>query len=246
LAVNERRHFQKLAGQQKIVVPPHFPLDFPGTGSIAVHVDGPSSVAARLAPSAGLVVVQASRRAMRIQRMKTMATKQPHKQAKSADKSDIGEANQPARDHQRTPRRRAPQARSKSTATQTGEAGALAAAASRGTSKSIARSKNTTPPPGDPASQPDRIAEGVNLAMAKMPDADRLRGSTKRAMLVSLLERPEGASVAEIGQRLGWLPHTVRAAITGLRHAGREVTRNKDAADQSVYRIAPVGTAPDR
>src|SRR5437016_13074828 len=40
-AVNERRHFPKLAGQQKIVVPPHFPLDFPGTASIAVHVDGP-------------------------------------------------------------------------------------------------------------------------------------------------------------------------------------------------------------
>src|SRR5882724_3133709 len=49
LAVNKRRHFQKLAGQQKIVVPPHFPLDFPGTGSIAVHVAGPSGVAARLA-----------------------------------------------------------------------------------------------------------------------------------------------------------------------------------------------------
>jgi hypothetical protein len=41
LAVTERRHFQKLAGQQKIVVALHFPLDFPGTGSIAVHVDGP-------------------------------------------------------------------------------------------------------------------------------------------------------------------------------------------------------------
>ena len=40
---------------------------------------------------------------------------------------------------------------------------------------------------------------------------------------------PEGASVAEIGQRLGWLPHRVRAAITGLRHAGREVTRSRDA-----------------
>src|SRR3984893_3177163 len=127
LAVNKRRHFQKLAGQQKVVVPPHFPLDSPGTGSIAVHVDGPSWVAARLAPSAGLVVVQASRRAMRIQRMKTMASKQPHKQAKSAEESDIGEANQPARDRQRTPRRRTLQARSKSTATQTGEAAAPAA-----------------------------------------------------------------------------------------------------------------------
>ena len=76
-----------------------------------------------------------------------MATKQPRKQAKSAEKSDIGEANQPARDRQRTPRRRTLQARSKSTATQTGEAAALAAAASGGTSKSIGLSKNTTPPP---------------------------------------------------------------------------------------------------
>jgi len=246
LAVTEWRHFQKLAGQQKIVVALHFPLDFPGTGSIAVRVDGPLLVAARLAPTAGLVVVQASRRAMRIQRMKTMASKQPRKQAKSAEKSDIGEANQPARDRQRTPRRRTLQARSKSTATQTGEAAALAAAASRGTSKSIERSKNTTPPTEDPASQPDRIAEGVNLAMAKMPDADRPRGSTKRAMLIGMLERPEGASVAEIGQRLGWLPHTVRAAFTGLRHAGREVTRSKAATGQSVYRLALVETAPDR
>src|SRR6202022_4369659 len=107
---------------------------------------------------------------MRIQRMKTMASKQPRKQAKSAEKSDIGEANQPARDRQRTPRRRTLQARSKSTATETGKAAALAAAASRGTSKSIGLSKNTTPPPEDPVSQSDRIAEGVDLATARMPD----------------------------------------------------------------------------
>jgi hypothetical protein len=149
--------------------------------------------------------------------MKTMASKQPRKQAKSAEKSDIGEANKPARGRQRTPRRRTLQARSKSTATQTGEAAAPAAA-----------------------------AEGVNLAMARMPDADRPRASTKRAVLIGMLERPEGASVAEIGQRLGWLPHTVRAAFTGLRHAGREVTRSKDAEGQSVYRLAPVETARDR
>jgi DNA-binding transcriptional regulator PaaX len=58
-------------------------------------------------------------------------------------------------------------------------------------------------------------------------------------------ERAEGASVTEIGQRLGWLPHTVRAAITGLRHAGREVTRSRDKNGQSVYRLGPVET-PDR
>src|ERR1700730_5780550 len=238
--------FRSLPGSRKSLSRHTFRSTSPAREALLSMSTAPSWVAARLAPSAGLVVVQASRRAMRIQRMKTMATKQPRKQAKSAEKSDSGEANQPARDRQRTPRRRTLQARSKSTATQTGEATALAAAAPRGTSKSIGRSKNTTPPPEDPASQPDRIAEGVNLAMAKMPDADRLRGSTKRAMLVSLLERPQGDWVDEIGQGLVWRPHTVRAAITGLRHAGGEVTRSKEATGQSVYRVARVETASDR
>ncbi|HYR99958.1 MAG TPA: DUF3489 domain-containing protein [Gemmatimonadales bacterium] len=84
------------------------------------------------------------------------------------------------------------------------------------------------------------------MATANAPSADRPLASTKRALLIGMLERPEGASVAEIGQRLGWLPHTVRAAMTGLRHAGREVTRSKDATGQSVYRLARVETAPDR
>jgi DNA-binding transcriptional regulator PaaX len=61
-----------------------------------------------------------------------------------------------------------------------------------------------------------------------------------------MLEQAEGASVAEIGQRLGWLPHTVRAAMTGLRKAGREVTRSKDADNRSVYRLAPVKTNGER
>jgi DNA-binding MarR family transcriptional regulator len=62
-------------------------------------------------------------------------------------------------------------------------------------------------------------------------------------MMIGMLERTGGASVAEIGERLGWLPHTVRAAITGLRHAGREVTRSKDDKGQTVYRLAVVETA---
>jgi hypothetical protein len=223
-----------------------FALDFPGTASIAVHVDGPAWVATRLAPSAGLGVVQASRWAMRIQRTKTMASKQPRKQAKSAAKADTGEANKPAPDRQRTPRRRVSEARSKSAATQTGSAATPAAAAPQGVSESIDLSTNAALSPEDQASQSKPPPEGADLATANVPGADRLRASTKRAMLIGMLERPEGASVAELGQRLGWLPHTVRAAITGLRHAGREVTRSKDGTGQSVYRLALVETAPDR
>jgi hypothetical protein len=178
--------------------------------------------------------------------MKTMATKQPRKQAKSAEKSDIGEANQPARDRQRTPRRRVSQARSGSAAIQTSSAAVPAVVAPEGASESVGLSKNAALSLEDQTSQPVPISQGGDLATAREPSADRPPASTKRAVLIGMLERPEGASVAEIGQRLGWLPHTVRAAITGLRHAGREVTRSKDATGQSVYRLARVETAPDR
>jgi uncharacterized protein DUF3489 len=90
-------------------------------------------------------------------------------------------------------------------------------------------------------SRPKPRRAGATAASA----ADRPPTSTKRAILIDMLERAEGASVAEIGQRLGWLPHTVRAAFTGLRHAGREVTRGKNESDQTVYRLAPVKT-PNR
>src|SRR5258708_2213036 len=182
---------------------------------------------------------------MRIQRTKTMASKQPRKQAKSPAKVDPGEANPPARNRQRALRRRTPQARSKSTATQTGSAAQEAAVALEGASEGIELPKNLTLSPQHQASQFEPISEGADLATANAPSADRPLASTKRALLIGMLERPEGASVAEIGQRLGWLPHTVRAAMTGLRHAGREVTRSKDATGQSVYRLARAQTAPD-
>ena len=176
-----------------------------------------------------------------------MASKQPRKQTKSGAKVDTGEANKPARDRQRAPRRRVSKARSGSAATETSSAAAQAGVAPEGASESIDVSKNTTRSPGT-LSQSEPPSEGADLPTANVPgaDADRPRASTKRALLIGMLEQPEGASVAEIGQRLGWLPHTVRAAITGLRHAGREVTRSKDATGQSVYRLAPVGTASDR
>ena len=175
-----------------------------------------------------------------------MAIKQPRKQAKIAAEADTGEANKPARNRQRAPRRRVSQARSGSAASQTGLAAAPAVVVPEGASESIELSKNTTLWPEDQASQSEPISEGADLAIPAVPGADGPRASTKRAVLIGMLERSEGASIAEIGQRLGWLPHTVRAAITGLRHAGREVTRSKDATGQSVYHLALAETALDR
>ena len=41
------------------------------------------------------------------------------------------------------------------------------------------------------------------------------RSGTKQAQVIALLQRPEGASIAEIVEITGWLPHTTRAVISG-------------------------------
>ncbi len=94
----------------------------------------------------------------------------------------------------------------------------------------------TVPVRANPASNPD-----AGTAMAAEPSAPR--AGTKRAQLIALLVRPEGASVTEIGRTLGWLPHTVRAALTGLRHAGQAVTRAKADDGGSIYRVETGGQA---
>ena len=63
------------------------------------------------------------------------------------------------------------------------------------------------------------------------------RRRTKQAQLVDLLSGTPGRSVAALGEALGWLPHTVRAALTGLRQKGFVLCKGKDETGTTVYRI---------
>lgn len=64
------------------------------------------------------------------------------------------------------------------------------------------------------------------------------RPKTKKSQLIQLLTRKSGADVATISEKLGWLPHTTRAALTGLRKAGFEITAEKSGNGKlSCYRI---------
>jgi Protein of unknown function (DUF3489) len=173
-----------------------------------------------------------------------MATRQSRKQAKrkAEAKAETGATNTPVGNSEREPQPRNRRVRLRSVA-RSDRTGAAAAAAPRA---SLNGSEMVHDQPQQARSRSKPIAERAALRTASVRDAEPPPASTKRAQLIGLLERAEGASVAEIGQRLGWLPHTVRAAITGLRKAGREVTRSKDADDRSVYRLAPVKTAGER
>ena len=59
---------------------------------------------------------------------------------------------------------------------------------------------------------------------------------TKTALVLSLLNRTEGATLDQMVAATGWLPHTTRAALTGLRKRGHAVARTV-TDDGSVYRI---------
>ncbi len=61
---------------------------------------------------------------------------------------------------------------------------------------------------------------------------------TKTAQLIRLLRRKNGADLATLSNRLGWQPHTTRAALSRLRKAGHNLTREpSESGKPSRYRI---------
>jgi hypothetical protein len=69
------------------------------------------------------------------------------------------------------------------------------------------------------------------------------RPGSKQARLIALLMQPNGKSIDELSQAFGWLPHTTRAVISGLRKSGHIVTRAKSDAGQSLYSLEAPGEA---
>lgn len=65
------------------------------------------------------------------------------------------------------------------------------------------------------------------------------RAGSKQALLISLLQAPEGASIDEIMAATGWQAHTVRGAISGglKKKHGLAVTSVKMDGRGRVYRL---------
>lgn len=65
------------------------------------------------------------------------------------------------------------------------------------------------------------------------------RGSSKAAQVLAILESPEGATIEQLVAATNWLPHTARAALTGLKKKGHTITSEKLEGGARVYRAAP-------
>ena len=83
--------------------------------------------------------------------------------------------------------------------------------------------------------------EGAGAAPAAVkPASPAIRTGTKQAALIALLQRPEGANIAEVASETGWLGHTIRGAISGVlkKRLGLAITSEKIEGRGTVYRIA--------
>ena len=87
----------------------------------------------------------------------------------------------------------------------------------------------------------EKLAAKRPRKMAREPQAQAVspapvKRETKIDIVFALLSRAEGATIDQIVAATGWLPHTTRAALTGLKKKGHTVASAK-IEGMRLYRI---------
>ncbi|MDP3677146.1 MAG: DUF3489 domain-containing protein [Novosphingobium sp.] len=100
------------------------------------------------------------------------------------------------------------------------------------------RTRRMSREPKSNAKQPeDKTGDGKVERKASPPAQPKApRGPSKIASVIALLERKQGATLVELVEATGWLPHTTRAALTGLKKKGHVISKDK-RDDVTCYRI---------
>ena len=68
----------------------------------------------------------------------------------------------------------------------------------------------------------------------------KMREGTKQALVIEMLRRPEGATIAEIVEATSWASHTTRGFLAGAlkKKLGLAIDSEKEEARGRVYRLA--------
>jgi hypothetical protein len=86
---------------------------------------------------------------------------------------------------------------------------------------------------GQPAPAPDALGSQPSPIQTRAP-----RPTSKLGRVFDMLAADAGATIGELTTATGWLEHTTRAALTGLRHRGYELSlTRREREGGSVYRI---------
>jgi hypothetical protein len=104
--------------------------------------------------------------------------------------------------------------------------------------KSASRKSAVRKAAGRGAARQTRRAKKPSSVLLRQIAAAAPRPGSKLAKVIELLYRKEGVNVAELTSTTKWLPHTTRAALTGLRKRGFQIERFRGDGETSHYRIA--------
>jgi hypothetical protein len=82
------------------------------------------------------------------------------------------------------------------------------------------------------ANNVDTVVEGAtpiavhDVGMGQLVTGAIKVNGPKRSLIVGLMQRAEGATIQDLIAATGWLPHTTRAALSGLRKLGIAIERS--------------------
>ena len=109
------------------------------------------------------------------------------------------------------------------------DAGLLAIGVERLEACAVAKTLAAKPRPG----------LALQSATDETPKLVAIRAGTKQAQIISMLQRPDGATIAEMVAATGWQPHTARAAISGAlkKKLALPITSLKVEGRGTVYRL---------
>jgi hypothetical protein len=81
--------------------------------------------------------------------------------------------------------------------------------------------------------------EAIGVEIETPQTTPKPRTGTKQAMLIEMLETPDGASIAEIAKATNWQLHTIRGAISGAlkKRLGLTITSEKVEGRGRTYKI---------
>ncbi len=86
----------------------------------------------------------------------------------------------------------------------------------------------------------DAGLEAIGVEIEAPQPKPKTRTGTKQALLIEMLEAPDGATIAEIAAATNWQPHTVRGAMSGAlkKRLGLTITSEKVEGRGRTYKIA--------
>lgn len=115
----------------------------------------------------------------------------------------------------------------------------------------MARPGPDAAPQGAPESVAAPVSDNADLeadvsaceatwAKEQEPAKPRTRDNSKQAEVIRMLQRAEGATIAQIMQATGWQAHTVRGTFAGAfkKKLGLTLLSDKEKGGDRVYRIA--------